>query len=84
MLPAQMIGGDGTHLVAMGSDTTGLHVWISSDGFAWQETSFLGATGTISPAIDAFAFVPGGLVAFVAFQGNSSTDMPVWYVTAQP
>lgn len=83
MLPAYTIGGDGTHLVAMGSDPTGLHVWISSDGFAWQETSFLGATGAISLSIDDFVIVPDGLLAFVAFGGNSSTDMPVWMVTAQ-
>lgn len=78
ILPANTVTGDGTHLVAQGSDGSGLHVWISSDGVTWREMPFSGATGTVSTSINQMFVVGDGLIA-ISGDGHS-----VWRVTAQP
>jgi hypothetical protein len=80
-LPSFTIHDDGTHLIAFGDYVggRGLPIWVSSDGSAWQQLSFSGATDTLPANFGNVWLVPGGLTAT---GGLGSAQ--VWGATALP
>jgi hypothetical protein len=88
-LPALGVADDGTHLVAYGHGSSGLAMWLSSDGATWQPLPFSGALDAVPEApgetpgasVAGVFVVPDGLV--VVGQAGSATQVPIWHVLAQ-
>jgi hypothetical protein len=79
-LPGLTNRSDGNHLVAIDAGRSGLPIWSSSDGVAWQRLAFSGATDTIPSTLGNAFTVPDGLIVLGPY--GSTPSVPVWHLTA--